>query len=99
MKIKDFLKCEHDIDMNTSMTSLYCVKCGQDANVIKLVGEQLEIIKFYASIENYDFRQVGTTTYATKIKSDIETSYDMGYKLLVSGKKAREYLQRMESKK
>lgn len=46
-----------------------------------------------------DFRQVGTTTYATKIKSDIETSYDTGYKLLVSGKKARVYLQKRESER
>lgn len=65
----------------------------------KIIDEQLEIIRFYASIENYDFRQVGTTTYATKIKSDIETSRDRGYKLLVSGKKAREFLQKMESEK
>lgn len=37
MKLEEFLKCEHDIDMNTSMTRLYCLRCGQDKNVIDYV--------------------------------------------------------------
>lgn len=63
----------------------------------KIIDEQLEIIKFYARIENYSHRIVGTTSYATKIKDDIEVTYDTGYKLLVSGKKAREYVYRIEA--
>jgi hypothetical protein len=45
MKIDDFLKCEHNIDINTSMTRLYCVKCGQDANVISYVKELRILLK------------------------------------------------------
>lgn len=63
----------------------------------KRIDEQFEIIKFYARIENYSHRIVGTTTYATKIKDDIEVTYDTGYKLLVSGKKAREYVSKIEA--
>ena len=43
MKLEEFLKCEHDIDMNTSMTRLYCLKCGQDANVIDYVKMLQEV--------------------------------------------------------
>lgn len=34
MKLQEFLDCKHDIDCDCSMTRLYCLKCGQDANVI-----------------------------------------------------------------
>lgn len=34
MKLKEFLKCKHDLEINSAMTRLYCVNCGQDSNVI-----------------------------------------------------------------
>ena len=55
MSLEEFLKCEHDIDIDTSMTKLYCVKCGQDANVInhvKKLQSQLEAANKVIEVQN-----------------------------------------------
>ena len=40
-------KCEHDIDIDTSMTKPRCVKCGLDANVIEIhnLTEQVKLME------------------------------------------------------
>ena len=57
MKLQEFLDCEHDIDMNSSMTRLYCVKCLQDANVIEYVKKLEEKINVYDS-DLYDLETI-----------------------------------------
>ena len=99
MKLEEFLKCEHDIDMNTSMTRLYCLKCGQDKNVIDYVkklqkeNELLrECVEFYGKSLNWS-NSNGSSYYEDflLIKGDSES---FGRES-VGGKRARECLAKL----
>lgn len=80
MKLEEFLNCDHDIDMDTSMTRLYCLKCGQDANVINHVTKTQSLLDEAVKVFKNELERLGSypQAWSEKDRLDyIKASYEL----------------------